>query len=423
MGQNLSLRRPRISLTWVLREQQQQSNSNETTGDKSNVDNKKVKSKAKDEKLFNEKFVGNHNLQEYQEKREPSKELLFVCTPQKHNQFATEDRRISKLRYTTVQQRKSENIDELKSLKGTYSEPSLIAASEGNQRRHRHRKRRDRNRVQKFGYEIRNVDEFLSKCSLSSPGNIPVVLSSSSTLYQTRPGGYQIEIPLPLGMVVNAVFKNQNWLYVQTPHAEEGYVGYASCLPLGILPPAIRTTPTSRPTPCWENTGDVFPRPCGNMTDSEKEIRLRGGTRSEGARTPRLRKTPVKTYGEHHVDKLYLRAASQPRLAEKSFAQLKPTQTYTSTKCNNDEYVVLQHRARIAQQQTANGGSKCRSLRQTLVAITDDYCNGSIVVQKGEIVTLLECRETKDRKQWFYVKKNEGQKGFIPAEVAGHGFL
>lgn len=39
-------------------------------------------------------------------------------------------------------------------------------------------------------------------------------------------------------MVVNAVFKNQNWLYVQTPHAEEGYVGYASCLPLGILPQA-----------------------------------------------------------------------------------------------------------------------------------------------------------------------------------------
>lgn len=79
---------------------------------------------------------------------------------------------------------------------------------------------------------------FLIKCSLTSPANIPVVLSSASTLYQTRPGGYQIEIPLPLGMVVNAVFKNLNWLYVQTPHAEEGYVAYAACLPLGILPPS-----------------------------------------------------------------------------------------------------------------------------------------------------------------------------------------
>lgn len=129
-------------------------------------------------------------------------------------------------------------------LKNTYSEPSLYttvsepsaSTKHRHHSRHHHRRRRERYRSQRFGYEIQNVDEFLSKCSLSSPGNIPVVLSSAATLYQTRPGSYQIEIPLPLGMVVNAVFKNQNWLYVQTPHAEEGYVAYDTCLPLGILP-------------------------------------------------------------------------------------------------------------------------------------------------------------------------------------------
>lgn len=77
---------------------------------------------------------------------------------------------------------------------------------------------------------------YLIQCSLSSPGNIPFVLSGPSTLYKTRSGGYQTELILPLGMVVNAVFKNQNWLYVQTPHADEGYISYAACLPLGILP-------------------------------------------------------------------------------------------------------------------------------------------------------------------------------------------
>lgn len=61
-----------------------------------------------------------------------------------------------------------------------------------------------------------------------------------STLYQTRSGNYQKELSLSLGMVVNAVFKNQQWLYVQTPHGEEGYILYASCLPLGILPPIHR---------------------------------------------------------------------------------------------------------------------------------------------------------------------------------------
>lgn len=127
-------------------------------------------------------------------------------------------------------------------LKNTYSEPSLYTtvSEPSSSKKHRHRRRRERYRSQRFGYEIQNVDEFLSKCSLSSPGNIPVVLSSAATLYQTRPGSYQIEIPLPLGMVVNAVFKNQNWLYVQTPHAEEGYVAYETCLPLGILPPNQR---------------------------------------------------------------------------------------------------------------------------------------------------------------------------------------
>lgn len=68
---------------------------------------------------------------------------------------------------------------------------------------------------------------------MEKPANIPVVLAFPSVLYQTRAGGYQAEIALPLGMVVNAVFKNQHWLYVQTPHAEEGYVSYAACLPLG----------------------------------------------------------------------------------------------------------------------------------------------------------------------------------------------
>jgi len=271
------------------------------------------------------------------------------------------------------------------------------------QRRHRHRKRRERerNRVQRFGYEIHNVDEFLSRCSLAAPGNIPVVLATASTLYQTRPGGYQLEIPLPLGMVVNAVFKNQNWLYVQTPHAEEGYVGYACCLPLGILPSAARG---SKHTPCWDSNADIFPRPCGNMTDSEKEIRLRGGTRSDGARTPRSAKPAEELlshhnnnnnnnnnnnsknkggggggslsgslYGEQHVDKLYLRAASQPKLVEKAYAQLRSTKqlglstgsgTGTGTgsasvrSASNDEYVTLQQRTTTTPSMTSKQSSQ-----------------------------------------------------------------
>ncbi|XP_017090149.2 uncharacterized protein [Drosophila bipectinata] len=622
MGQNLSLRRPRISLTWVLREQQQQQTQQQAQTPASPATPQKEPSTDAVEKqpaeklllpartepvptqldvskkryrvkqlpgggeplngyattptahqappnghLTNQKFFSNQNLLDVS-RNGPSagapvataastKELLFVCTPQRaprsdgHSEallLARKRNEIRKKLASRLQQARSQasetrgSVTGAESLKCTsYSEPSLVAASEGGggatsgggttgaaqqpqqQRRHRHRKRRDRNRVQRFGYEIHNVDEFLSRCSLATPGNIPVVLATASTLYQTRPGGYQLEIPLPLGMVVNAVFKNQNWLYVQTPHAEEGYVGYACCLPLGILPQQARNG-SSRNTPCWETNADVFPRPCGNMTDSEKEIRLRGGTRSDGARTPRSTKpaqddllkissttinnnnnqhhsnnnnksgsTASSLYGEQQVDKLYLRAASKPRLVEKAYAQLRSTRNVTSgsvsarSAASQDEYVTLQQKSATKQSHSnskappvshlhqsqptrrlsnvssyiTNGQngqhlhphphqhpqtvplppykpakSQAESLRllrqqqqdevgqrQTLVAISTDYITESIAVHKGEIVTLCDCRESKDQRQWFYVRTRDGREGFIPAEVAGHGYL
>ncbi|XP_015375515.1 PREDICTED: uncharacterized protein LOC107170030 [Diuraphis noxia] len=98
------------------------------------------------------------------------------------------------------------------------------------------------------------------KSSIGRPGNIPMVLCTGCLLYQTQlDDHYQTEVALPLGMVVNAVFKNEQWLYVQTPHAEEGYIPYGSCLPLGIVPP-----PDAARAPCWETQSDVFPRPVGD---------------------------------------------------------------------------------------------------------------------------------------------------------------
>ncbi|XP_073838216.1 uncharacterized protein isoform X2 [Musca autumnalis] len=724
MGQNLSIRRPRISLTWVLREQQQQqhqqtpnqkdSPTKQNGNDKENkaakvqdtqrlTNNNQVNGKGLPQlevnqnqtttvvekkryrlkktatenveplngyattptsytnastALASQKFFSNQNLLDCNRDdtatKPPSKDLLFVCTPQrlpdgfaastealalvkkrneirkklaaKMAQFRAEAQAANHLNGGLVPLKK-ESKTSLKS--GSYSEPSLIAASEGNPRRHRHRKRKERNRPPKFGYDIKNVDEFLTKCSLPSPANIPMVLSTSCILYQTRPGGYQTEVSLPLGMVINAVFKNQNWLYVQTPHAEEGYVNYTTCLPLGILPAEARkegkTEANHKPKACWETIGDVFPKPCGNMTDSEKEIHLRvGGTRSrsEGARTPHLKSQmtdntdtvtviSVNTdntdclngntssiYGEQQVDKLYLRAASQPKLSEKtSYAQLKIIRNHSSAASGtssthyhqlNDEYVTLQQQQKAIQKQhvhhlpaqktyitrtfITNGhngqhlhpkdmkqpqtttpttataatamllANNCNNLknattttlmqqqqnntaataatitvtsyspnqmqplhsplvitttkqqhqqqqhhhlqsaspiaavpakttstssaslhhinnqsnppssmmttaattvaprsilnairrssahcgqRQTLVAITTDYStgDGGLTLQKGDIVTLCECRETKDHRQWFYVRTRDGRQGYIPAEVAGHGFL
>ncbi|CAG9854077.1 unnamed protein product [Phyllotreta striolata] len=227
--------------------------------------------------------------------------------------------------------------------------------------------------IPQFGYEIEDVDTFLNKATIEKPANIPVVLAFPSLLYKTRVGGYQVEIELPLGMVVNAVFKNQHWLYVQTPHAEEGYVSYAACLPLGILPPPDDTTST----PCWERSTDVFPKPSGNMTDSEK---LSTKSDCEGITKTRhkISRHASSVCEEKSIDRLYLRAAK------------------TNAKTGKELY--------------------------TLLVITSNFCgrgNDDILVKKGDVVYLLDA----SFKGWFYVKDKDGNEGYIPSAIAGHGFV
>lgn len=244
MGQNVSLRRPKISLTWVLREQQNQTHVQQKkpldwNGNTAEKIVFKKSSKPK-EKLFSEKYVSENNLTDFrapklnevkssQPQVERTKKFRDKCCGQRQSPDSNYDRiEISKARSSS-----QANL----SVKNTYSEPSIyITSAQSDSGALVKRYRRRRKRSPKFGYNIKNVDEFLSRCSLSNPANIPVVLSNPSILYQTRTGYHQVEIPLPLGMVVNSVFKNQNWLYVQTPHGEEGYVNFNACLPLGIIP-------------------------------------------------------------------------------------------------------------------------------------------------------------------------------------------
>nr|CAH7749326.1 unnamed protein product [Callosobruchus chinensis] len=178
---------------------------------------------------------------------------------------------------------------------------------------------------------------------------------------------------LPLGTVVNAVFKNRKWLYVQTPHGNEGYVRYAACLPLGIIPAEAESG--TDPTPCWEKCTDVYPKPSGNMTDTEK---LSSKSDCDARVWCRNRSRDVASAcGERSVDRLYLRAAAI---------------------------------------------SKSRGVRQTLLVITTNF-EGSggneIRVRKGDVVFLLDANV----RGWFYVRTKEGAEGYIPTETAGHGFL
>lgn len=67
--------------------------------------------------------------------------------------------------------------------------------------------------------------------------------------------------------------------------------------------------------------------------------------------------------------------------------------------------------------------------RQTLLVVNSDYTgsvlNKTLTVQQGDVVVLVQGGgvETDVDAEWFYVKKRDGSQGFIPAAVAGHGYI
>lgn len=213
MGQSLSQRRPRISLTWVLRGEQQPANPsallhhNVDSAENRAHEKKKFRSKSKDtgERLFSEKYVTeDEKIGDASLNNNRQRELLFVSGKNvgenasidgyasDHCGGSSRNERCRRSDKTKVSSKFSmiknnlnnfthEKSDHFKDksivlsgengfrdgsrndvngdfIKPTYSEPSLCT---GQSRRHRHRRRR--NRSQRFGYEIRNVDEFLSK--------------------------------------------------------------------------------------------------------------------------------------------------------------------------------------------------------------------------------------------------------------------
>ncbi|CAG9585122.1 unnamed protein product [Danaus chrysippus] len=266
--------------------------------------------------------------------------------------------------------------EEFANIEDSCSDTSVATEEYKKKHRHRHRRRKKR-----FGYDIRDLDTFLTEATIDRPGNIPVVIAFPTTLYQTQKE-LQRELTLPLGTVVNAVFKNQQWLYTQTPHGDEGYVMYSACLPLGILP---RRSSLQKKAPCWESSTDIYPKPCGNLTDNEKE-QLRGRTRSESRYRHKTKRH--KSCAEKNFDNLYLRTISCSNLHDKE--------------------------------------NRKETRRQTLLVInsayTGSYYNRTLTVNKGEVVVLMD-RETDVDLEWFYVKKRDGSEGFIPAAIAGHGYI
>lgn len=165
---------------------------------------------------------------------------------------------------------------------------------------------------------------------------------------------------------------------------------------------------------------------------------MKVGTRSEGRRTPessKKLKRRNRSCSEKNLDQLYLQAASQVKVADHSYAQLKPTNKCKLTNYNTEklagDYVSLQHKATVSQTTSSTNSTpstSIKSIRQTLLAITENYCSDTIQVRKGDVVSLLACKEYHEKgsanyRQWFFIRNRDGAEGYIPSEKAGNGFL
>ncbi|KAG7307423.1 hypothetical protein JYU34_007612 [Plutella xylostella] len=356
-------------------------------------------------------WVLKENLENTRPQAKPSERVNSdVERYQRHNQkYSDKDRQQRKCGRNVLRETKERVVgrnEYYHNLKFKSACELQESGSEGEEwrrrRRHRHRRRKKRH-TDRFGYDIRDLDSFLSEASIDRPGNIPVVIAYPTTLYQ-RGAGRQGELPLALGTVVNAVCKNQLWLYAQTPHGHEGYVLYSACLPLPILP---HRPHQQKKTPCWESSTDIYPQPCGNLTDTEKE-HLRGRTKSESRYRPKNPdKTRPKSCAEEDFDNLYLKTKSVCSNIDKLYEDWDPKKEFKSK----------------SSVQKLNDVK-----RQTLLVVNSDFTgsslNRTLSVQKGDVVVLVQGRgETDVDAEWFYVRKRDGSQGFIPAIIAGNGYI
>lgn len=172
MGQKPSTlwSKPKISLTWALKNDISIIHRNQTS-----------KTSSQDEKIA---VIKPNNVRK-------------ISTLQKQNGLKQ-----TKVSSKTIEPKKNESVlvESVKEVRKCEERRSISPTSStsttklGRRRRIRKARQRCTKKNSSFGYEIQDVDEFLTKASLDSPGNIPMVLSRPCVLYETHTGGPQREV-------------------------------------------------------------------------------------------------------------------------------------------------------------------------------------------------------------------------------------
>lgn len=159
------------------------------------------------------------------------------------------------------------------------------------------------------------------------------------------------------------------------------------------------------------------------MTDTEKE-QLHEGSKSEcgRGRSNHMFSDTMSTYSEKTFDKLYLKATTN---SVKSKQSCDTTSKHNTTSKNDNNY----NKCTKKKQSYKESNNMSFMTRQTLMVIESDFEGvqsvNTLSVKKGDVVVLLQGDnvEADVDCEWFYVRNKNGSEGFIPASIAGHGYL
>ncbi|KAF0298568.1 SH3 domain-containing protein Dlish [Amphibalanus amphitrite] len=211
-----------------------------------------------------------------------------------------------------------------------------------------------------------------SQATPRTPANIPMVVTCSSELYVLSPAAApdRPTVTLQLGLVVNGLFKRRQWVYVQTPHSQEG----------------------RSPSEAAE------PHP--NRTDTEK---LYENVTSDGRALGLLVQQHVRQQrGQQRARRGHL--SPQTRHVSSAFRRLQSVQ-------------VAPSRSRLL---APPSGRMVAPRTNNKAVIWDGFTSfgrNTLTVRRGDIVILLNTSVG----DWFWVKDADGREGYIPAICVGSG--
>ncbi|XP_064461406.1 uncharacterized protein LOC135371251 isoform X2 [Ornithodoros turicata] len=97
-------------------------------------------------------------------------------------------------------------------------------------------------------FSVCDADETLRKASKEDPAQVPMVVMQCARLHLSLSSNPPFQqMSLPMGTLVTALFRDEDWICVQTPHGVKGYLFYTNCTPLGILPASTKLEPWETP--------------------------------------------------------------------------------------------------------------------------------------------------------------------------------